>query len=655
MPNSHLPEINLETQRRAHLSLNRLLPRVAARIQQRVEPEAWEAFVKRLDDHFTNLFAYTHALYGGHYDYFFHLEEFLVTLAESWVARDGELQALDALRETHPTWYQSNRMLGASCYVDLFAGTLAGVRDKIPYLVELGVTFLHFMPLFRSPEGDNDGGYAISDYREVDPAVGTMQELRELSTLLRHHGISLVIDFVLNHTSDEHRWARRASAGDPDYQSLYRVFPDRTLPDAYERSMQAVFPDDHSGAFTYRSRMRKWVWTTFYNYQWDLNYENPALFNRMLGEMLFLANQGVEVLRFDAVAFLWKELGTSCQNLPPAHWIIRAMNAALQIAAPATAILSEAIVSPDQVRKYIHRDECQLSYNPELMALLWDALATRKVAVLRHALHERFTIPPDCQWVNYVRCHDDIGWAFGNDDIQAAGFDPYWHRIFLTKFYTGEHEGSFARGVPFQIDPTTGDGRVSGTAASLCGLQLGLELNDEHEIEEAVRRLLLLHGVIITLGGVPLIFLGDELAVLNDYSFLDNPETAADSRWVHRPQFDWARAEQRHDMHSIPGRVFQGILRLVQLRKQHQAFDSSLTDLVDTGNEHILAYFRHRDDHGVLVLANFDDQPQRIEGRRLRDFGLRKTVIDMVQGQAIFAADSLTLDPYRLMVLARPI
>ncbi|QDU87129.1 Amylosucrase [Pirellulimonas nuda] len=653
-PTTPLPDADPEIRRRAAESLRRLLPRVEARVHDQIEPEAWDAFTRRLEEHFPKLFLYLHLLYGSHYDFLFHLEDILTTVTQAWLERDGELQALDALRETDPRWYQSSRILGAACYVDLFADDLAGLRERIPYLVELGVTYLHLMPLFRSPEGDNDGGYAVSSYREVDEALGTMAQLRELSTQLRHHGISLVVDFVLNHTSDEHPWARRAAAGDPEHQGYYRLFPDRELPDAYERSMADVFPDDHAGSFIYRNDMGRWVWTTFHNYQWDLNYQNPKLLDRMLGEMLFLANQGVEVLRFDAVAFLWKEIGTDSQNLPGAHWVIRAMSAALKIVAPASVIKSEAIVHPDEVRRYIHHDECQLSYNPELMALMWDSLATRKTAVLHNALERRLTIPEDCQWVNYIRCHDDIGWAFSNTDILASGFDPDEHRRFLTRFYTGIHPGTFARGLPFQLNPATGDGRVSGACASLCGLERALELDDPKEIDHAVRRILLMHGVILTLGGIPLIYLGDEIAMLNDYSFQQDPERSSDSRWVHRPRFDWDRAEQRHDTDTIPGRVFQGLLRFIQLRKQHPAFNSSNTQLVETGNDHLLGYFRSHGEHGVLVLANFDDHPQEIEGRRLRTLGLRKTVIDMVDGDAIFAAQSLTLEPYRLMVLARP-
>ncbi len=327
--------------------------------------------------------------------------------------------------------------------MDLFAGTLKGIQEKVPYFKELGLTYLHLMPLFRCPEGENDGGYAISSYREVNPALGTMQELSNLAQLLRKEGISLVLDFVFNHTSNEHEWALKARAGDPEYQAYYYMFDDRTMPDAYERTLREIFPEEHPGAFTYFSDVGKWVWTTFHSNQWDLNYSNPVVFNRMAEEMLFLANAGVEVLRLDAVAFLWKQMGTNCENLPEAHMLIQAFNAIARISAPALIFKSEAIVHPDEVVRYIHPKECQISYNPLLMALLWNTLATRQTDLLTFSMQERFRIHPQCAWVNYVRCHDDIGWTFSDEDAAQLGINGFDHRRFLNDFYTGKFPGSF--------------------------------------------------------------------------------------------------------------------------------------------------------------------------------------------------------------------
>lgn len=640
-------------QKHSDASLRRLLPRIEERYKAQTDPAEWAAYVDRLTTHFPRLFKRLHGLYGQHYDFFYHLESILASATEMWLQRPAELKALDAMRELDPHWYQSNRMVGAMCYVDLFAGDLKRLRERIPYLTELGITYLHLMPVFKVPQGDNDGGYAVSSYREIDPRLGEMNDLRELATELRHHGISLVLDFVYNHTSDEHEWAQQALRGDEDHQDYYRMFPDRSMPDAYERSMGEIFPEDHPGAFTYRNRIKKWVWTTFNTFQWDLNYENPVVFNGMLEEMLFLANQGVEILRLDAVAFLWKRLGTDCQNLPEAHWIIQAFNALVNIAAPAMVFKSEAIVHPDEVSKYISPQECPLSYNPQLMALLWDALATRDVRLLHYAMERRFAIPEGCAWVNYVRCHDDIGWAFCDQDVEAVGFDPRAHRDFLTRFYTNRFEGSFARGAPFQENPATGDARVSGTCASLCGLEQALAEADENETELAIRRILLLHGVIITIGGIPLIYMGDEIGMLNDYSYDKDPAKVGDSRWLHRSAFDWERAEQRRDPSTTVGRIYQGILRLIQLRQQNDAFRRTETEIVNTGNRHVFGFFRNHEQHSLFVLANFSEREQRLEARYLRMMGMRKSMVDLFAGRTIIAAQELVLEPYQLMVLSR--
>ncbi len=637
----------------ADRSLARLLPRLEQRFSGAVDEVEWLGYRERLERHFPRLFKRLYGLYGGYYDFFYHLESIVASATEMWIARSPELKALDAMRGADPYWYQSNRMVGAMCYVDLFAGDLAGLRERIPYLTELGITYLHLMPVFRSPAGDNDGGYAVSSYREVDPELGTMQDLADLATELRHHGISLTLDFVFNHTSDEHEWARTALAGDRTHQGYYRLFPDRTLPDLYEKTMPEVFGEDHPGAFTYRTGIKKWVWTTFHTYQWDLNYENPEVFNRMLEEMLFLANQGVEILRLDAVAFLWKRLGTNSQNLPEAHWIIQAFNALVSIAAPAMVFKSEAIVHPDEVREYVSIDECPLSYNPQLMALLWDALATRDVRVLQRAMQSRFAVPSGCAWVNYVRCHDDIGWAFANDDVEAVGFDPDAHRLFLTRFYTGRFEGSFARGAPFQEDPATGNARVSGTCASLTGFEKALEQQDEAELELAIGRLLLIHGIIIMIGGIPLIYLGDEIATLNDYGYDQDAEKVGDSRWLHRGAFDWQRAEQRRDRETVPGRVYQGLLRLLQVRSHNHAFARGDTELLDTGNPQVFGFLRSSEQSTVFVIGNFSERSQRLEARRLRQMGMRKTMVDLFAGQTIIATQELLLEPYQLMALAR--
>jgi amylosucrase len=608
---------NFDPINEARRSLKRLLPRLEKTLATSIaeDKEGYSGFKARLKQNFPDLFNLYHNLYGRRYDFFFHLENLLLSLAKAVFDRPIDLRKLDNRRETEPDWFQSNQMVGAVCYVDLFAGDLAQMHEKIPYFKELGLTYLHLLPLFNMPEGENDGGYAISSFREVHPPLGTMSQLSELSRALRAEGISLVLDLIINHTSDEHAWALKAKTGDEDAQDMYGIYPDRIIPDAYEKNLREIFPEEHPGSFTWFEDIQSWVWTTFHSYQWDLNYANPDVFNHMAEEMLYLANQGIEIFRLDAVAFIWKQLGTSCENLPEAHLILQGFNALTRIVAPAVLFKSEAIVHPDEVVKYISPHECQLSYNPLLMALLWNSLATRKVDLLSQALATRFRIHPGTTWINYVRCHDDIGWTFSDEDAVRLGVRGSDHRQFLNEFYRGRFPGSFARGLPFQENPKTGDCRISGTCASLAGLEKAIHEEGTREVELAIRRIALLYCIIMTVGGIPLIYLGDEIGTLNDYSYLDHPDHKLDSRWVHRPVTDWETYALRTNPLTNQGQVYLRIRAIIEFRKRHQALAGGTLEVIQTENECVLGYTRSSDQKRLGIFANFSEQEQQIPAR----------------------------------------
>jgi glycosidase len=622
-------------------SLERLIPRLRPLFSDDAQ---WHVFEARLHQHFPTLFSLLLGLYGTNYDFFYHLEMILKTAADYFLSRPAALQQLDA--ERSPTWFQSERMMGGVCYVDLYAQNLAGIRERIPYFKELGLTYLHLMPLFKAPAENNDGGYAVSSFREVDPALGTMAELAELAGELRENGISLCLDFVFNHTSDEHDWALKARAGDADYQEFYLIYDDRTIPDQYEPFLREIFPEQAPGNFTFFPDLNKWVWTTFNTFQWDLNYRNAAVFNAMLGEMLHLANHGVEVLRMDAVAFIWKERGTPCENLPQAQDIIAALNLLVRIAAPAMIFKSEAIVHPRDVAKYVGR-ECQISYNPTFMVLLWEALATRNVRLLRHSMQKWFPLPAGTAWVNYVRSHDDIGWSFANEDAAELWMNGEDHRRFLNEFYTGRFEGSFARGLPFNYNPRTGDMRISGTLASLAGLEEAIQERDSKEIDLAIGRIVLVETMALAAGGIPLIYLGDEFGMLNDYDYRHDPAKAIDSRWVHRPPFDADAFAARHDPASIAGRIFEPIQHRVAIRKANAAFAANgRAAWLDGGNDHVLVLERMNAGRSVLIVANFSETPQSVERRLLPATDPRKPLVDLLTGATLPSEKLLTLPPY---------
>ena len=608
---------------------------------QRIEA-GWSGSVadlRSLKSRFTSTYSVLHDLffeiYGGRDDSQQQFTALLDLVAGSWQARPADLKELDVDRAAHPGRFEKGDMLGGVCYVDRYAGDLDGVRAKIPYFREIGLTYLHLMPLFLAPERNSDGGYAVSSYREVNPALGDIDQLRSLAAELRASGISLVVDFIFNHTSNEHEWAKGALAGVPEFEDYYWIFPDREQPDAFERTVREIFPDDHPGSFVQLPDGR-WIWATFYHFQWDLNYSNPAVFRAMAGEMLFLANLGIEVLRMDAVAFIWKQLGTRCESLPQAHTLIRAFNAVCRLAAPSLLFKSEAIVHPDEVVQYIDSAECQLSYNPLQMALIWESLATREVGLLSQALERRHNIPTGTAWVNYVRSHDDIGWTFSDEDAAELGIVGASHRRFLNSFYVNRFDGSFARGVPFQENLKTGDARVAGTTASLCGL--------EQHSPGAIARIHLAHSIILSTGGVPLIYLGDEVGQLNDYSYIDDPDHATDSRWVNRPLYPAADYADRADSSTDAGLVYQGLKRLIEVRRSTPELAGGTLLGFGTNNPHVLGYQRPGASATVLVLSNFADTPQTVSATTLSGFA--SDAIELTRGQNVTLAGGLSLRPH---------
>jgi amylosucrase len=616
-------------------------------------------FTRRLHAHFPALFEKFVHVYGHQYDCYFHLQKLVETLRDGVKKRKPALKKLDDERLKNPLWYRHQSQVGMAAYVDLLGPTLSDLHKRIPYFKALGVTYLHLMPLYDAPSGDSDGGYAVSDYRKVNPSLGTMAELEKLANALQKEGINLVLDFVFNHTSDEHRWAKAALQGDKQYQNYYYLFDDRTIPDQFEHTLREIFPQVRRGSFTYNDTMEKWVWTTFNSFQWDLNYSNPEVFNAITSEMLFLANIGCAALRLDALAFIWKEMGTNCENQDKAHTLIQAFNACLQIAAPAVVFKSEAIVHPDEVLKYIEKDECQLSYNPLLMALLWNSLATRKTRLLTRSMQKSFSISNECTWVNYVRCHDDIGWTFDDAVAQELGINPYDHRYFLNQFYTGRFEGSFANGVPFAENPSNGDCRVCGSLASLCGLEGALEAQDKDAIDDAVKRMLLLYGITFSIGGIPLLYSSDEIAKLNDYSYRDHDDKKHDDRWVNRiavTEHDTALALAPCKAPTLQEKasktVFDGLQTMLSIRKEKAIFGDATTTILETDNQHCFAFLRENNHGGkLLVLCNFSDHEQKIESRMLEAINYQSSIDLLTQHSLSGNETTLVLKPLQQMWL----
>jgi amylosucrase len=598
-----------------------------ADVRGRLEGDA--EFLTRLERYFTELRDPLVAVYGDDPRFPEQFRALLDAMAATARSRDAGLRRLDHEREITPDWLQREQTVGYVCYADRFAGTLRGVRERLPYVRELGVNYLHLMPLLAARPAPNDGGYAVADYGAVEPALGTMDDLRALAADLHAHGMALCVDVVLNHTAREHAWARAALEGDEAKLAYYRTFPDRSEPDEYERTLPEVFPGIAPGSFSWVPELGRWVWTTFNEYQWDLDYANPEVFRAMAEVVLGLAEVGVDVLRLDAVPFLWKRKGTDCQNQPEVHQLLQALRAVGRIAAPAVAFKAEAIVSPAQLVTYLgtgrhEGKECDLAYNNVLMALLWSALASGRVALMTHVLDGMPAVPAGAGWVTYVRCHDDIGWTITPEDAAAVGEDAHLHRRFLSDFYAGDHPGSFARGARFQQDEATGEARTSGTTASLAGLESAGR--DELARELAVRRVLLLYAMAFAHGGLPLIYMGDELGLLNDPAWAEDEHQRDDNRWMHRPPMDWAAAERRHMPGSVEREIWDGLQQLIAARRSTRATHASgAGQPLWTGNDHVYGLLRSFAGERLLVLANFSAGEQSVRGAMLDEHGLRLT------------------------------
>jgi len=624
----------------SHSLLNEILDDLKPEIRR----QDLRHFYTRLGANFYAIHNLFNHLYGHREDFKAQLLKLVETLARQYILRPAELEKLDIDRENDHNWFLSQNWVGMALYTTGFADNLADLAEKTPYFQELGVNLVHIMPILECPTGKSDGGYAISNFRQIDDRVGTLEDLQQVSAEFRKRDILMALDVVLNHTSNEHEWAQRAIAGEQKYQDYYYVFDDREIPDMFDQSMPEVFPETAPGNFTWNEAMQKWVMTVFNDYQWDLNYTNPAVFIEMLDVILFWLNQGADIIRLDAVAFIWKKMGTSCQNEREAHLLLQLMKDCCQVTAPGTLFIAEAIVAPTEITKYFGEDaiiakECEIAYNATLMALLWDALATRNSKLLYQGLKSLPDKLERATWLNYVRCHDDIGLGFDDSDVRRVDYEPAAHRRFLVDFYTGQFEGSIANGVPFMRNDKTGDARIAGSLASLAGLETAVKMGDADAIEIALNKIILLHSLIFSFGGIPLLYYGDGIATFNDYSYLDSPDKANDSRWIHRPKIDWERAELRKKPGTVENTVFSALKKMIAIRKETSAFaDFNNRQLVETDNPHVFVFIRfdhHRPSERVLVVCNFSEQPQRIDMDKLAaaGFGIYGSVSDLYSGK----------------------
>lgn len=567
-------------------------------------------FAQRMEKHQDELRWLYMELYGNDAMY----AELCEQMHDYYSKRSTELKKRDIKKEKNPDWFKEKEMLGMMLYIDNFAGNLKGVERKLPYLKECNVNCIHLMPFLDTPKGKSDGGYAVADFRKVRPDLGTMKDLARLTEKCHENGMNVCMDFVMNHTSEEHEWAKRARAGEGEYMSRYFFYDNGDIPARYEETVPQVFPTTAPGNFTWLPEIGHYVLTTFYPYQWDLNYRNPRVFNEMMYNFLFLANQGMDIIRIDAVPYIWKELGTSCRNLKEVHTIVRMMRMIAEIVCPSVILLGEVVMEPEKVVPYfgtVEKPECHMLYNVTTMATTWNSIATRDIRLLKKQMDIVSRLPKQYTFLNYLRCHDDIGWGLDFDTMKQWGMEEPSHKRYLNDYFTGKIAGSISRGELYNDDPVTRDARFCGTTASMCGIEAaGFEGNAE-KMQAAIQEDLMLHAYMLTQSGIPMLYSGDELGQVNDYSYKEDAEKASDSRYLHRGAFQWTLADKRKDLSTVQGQLFQMLNRLEQIRRQENVFSQEAEVYTyDVHNDSILGILREYKGERFIALFNFSEREQ---------------------------------------------
>lgn len=567
-------------------------------------------YTKRFDERYDELKWLYCELYNNNMEAFDWLCD---SLYGYYQERNADLKKLDRSRVKNPDWYKQNDLLGMMMYTNAFAGTLKGVKEKLPYVKSCGVNYLHFMPLLESPKGRDDGGYAVADFRKVKPELGTMEDLEDLTAECHRQGISCCLDFVMNHTSEDHEWARAARNGDPVARSRYFFYDDWFVPNIYEETVPEVFPTTAPSNFTWINDCNQVVMTTFYPYQWDLNYANPMVFNDMVGNMLYMANRGIDVIRLDAVPYIWKQIGTNCRNLPQVHTLVRMMRIISEIVCPGVLLLGEVVMEPSKVVPYfgtVDKPECHMLYNVTTMASTWNTIATKNVGLLKRQMDQVCALPKDYVFLNYLRCHDDIGWGLDYDWLAQFGIDEVAHKKFLNDYFTGKGYNSDSRGELYNDDPRLGDARLCGTTASLSGLEAGQYEANADKIEQAIACDLMLHGYLLAQSGIPVLYSGDEIGQTNDYTYKNDPDKCADSRYLHRGNFPWDKVENKD---PVAMKIFDALRHMEDIRASHDVFSCNANVYtIETGCASVLGIVREYAGHELRAFFNFSNMDQLI-------------------------------------------
>lgn len=577
----------------------------------------------------------------------------------AWHARADRpppLQEWDLSRS--PRWHTGSEAVAYVAYADLFtrdfgAGPpLRELAARLPYLADLGVTVLHLLPIQKS---SGDAGFAVDDYTQVDPRFGTMDDLEDLCRQAHARGISILLDFVLNHTSDLHPWAEAAKRGDPRYREFY-VW-DETGTGAPWPGVPDIFPDFAPGHWDWVPEQGKYVWSTFYKRQprkdgprtgacaqWDLNYANPNVLFAMVDTALQLLNKGVDGLRLDAVPFLWKEPGTACVSHPKVHDLLRVLRILVESVAPGAVLLAEANDQLAGLTEYFGTGpfrgrETHLAYAFPLMPCLWYASAKADTTPLQAVMARMPQLPENASWLVFDEVHDEVSLE------TIAGLFPGPRGAALNRELFA-HFTAEGRGEPFRFDPARqeyGQG-VSGTRWSLLDGARAEADGDLHGVEDAIKRVLLHEAFKAAAGGMPLIYAGSEVGLANDPSYRQDPVKAPDTRFLKRTVYPRAAAERAYREGTKEARLFAGVKRILAARKVEPAFRGTRTILLDTPEAALLGFVRPARDGDVYCFFNFGPARWQVSVQTGADSDPESPLKDLLTGLEVLPDQPLELE-----------
>ena len=534
---------------------------------------------KKFIDKFSMYYDELKWLYIELYNNEFTFSRLCDNMEKAYSKRSADLKKLDKVREEDKQWYKSPDMVGTMIYADDFADTLSGVQKKLGFVQKLNINMLHLMPFLDSPKAASDNGKAVSNYKKIRSDLGKMEDLKSLAQACHRKNICICSDFIMNHTSSSHIWAKKAQNGEGEYMSRYFFYDNPDIPNSYDLTVPQVYPATAPGNFTYIPEIDHFVMTTFYPYEWDLNYSNPKVFNEMVNNLLFLANQGIDMFKLKDISYIWKEIGTNCRNLKQVHTIIRMLRIITEVVCPGVLLMGDAEGSLEDIVSYFgteDKPECHLVIDKDASDTIWHTMATGNCKLIKRRLDKVNTVSKDNIFVNYLRSFDPIDWRLDYDILKEDEIDPAAHRKYLNDFFTGKITEGIAYGEIVNDDPIVMEDKLEGSVMALCGLKTVSASLDDSSIETAIRKIILLYAYLMMEAGIP---------------------------WVH-----CADIKTDPKTNSIRGRLFNELCKLESLRQNERVFNFYADKwTLDTWDEGTLAMGRYFEGQKVIAVFNFTE------------------------------------------------